>query len=107
MGHFFMWYKFFCRYVVVLVFYGPSTLLSSYQVQSVYLSTLFLGKLPRQLPVLSAHSFASSYKMCTAIVTHSLWVSCLLFLLVEWLLSLDHGLAGSNPTGGRILSKPK
>ena len=34
--------------VVVLVFYGPSTLLRSFRVRSVNLSTLFLGKLPRR-----------------------------------------------------------
>ena len=34
--------------IVELVFYGPSTLLRSFQVWSVNLSTLFLGKPPRQ-----------------------------------------------------------
>ena len=35
--------------VVVLVFYGPSTLFRSFRVLSVNLSILFLGKPPRQL----------------------------------------------------------
>ena len=34
--------------VVVLVFYGPSTLFRSFWARSVNLSTLFLGKSPRQ-----------------------------------------------------------
>ena len=34
--------------VVVLVFYGPSTHFRSFQARSVFLSTLFLGKPPRQ-----------------------------------------------------------
>ena len=41
-----------CMYVcmyVVLVFYGPSTLFRSFWARSVNLSTLFLGKPPRQL----------------------------------------------------------
>ena len=41
--------------VVVLVFYGPSTLLRSFRARSVNLSTLFLGNPPMQ--------FASTY--CT------------------------------------------
>ena len=34
--------------VVVLVFYGPSTLFMSFRARSVILSTPFLGKPPRQ-----------------------------------------------------------
>ena len=45
--------------VVVLVFYGPSTLFRSFRARSVYLSTLFLGS----LPVLSAHSLASNWPL--------------------------------------------
>ena len=38
---------FMMNVVVVLVFYGPSTLFRSYRVRSINLSTLFLGKPPR------------------------------------------------------------
>ena len=36
------------RVVVVLVFHGPSTLFRSFWARSVNLSTLFMGKPPRQ-----------------------------------------------------------
>ena len=49
--------------VVVLVFYGPSTLIRSFWVRSVNLSTLYLGKPPRQFPVLSAHSITSNWQL--------------------------------------------
>ena len=44
---------------VELVFYGPSTLLGSFQAWSVNLSTLF----PGSLPILSAHSFTSNRQL--------------------------------------------
>ena len=48
-------------FIVVLVFYGPLTHFRSFLVQSVNLSTLFLGKPDlSSLPVLSAYSFASN-----------------------------------------------
>ena len=43
--------------VVVLVFYGPSTLLRSFWAWSVNLSTLFLGKPPRQFTSTSCTFF--------------------------------------------------
>ena len=49
--------------VVVLVFYGPSTLFRSFWVQSVNLSTMYLGKPPRQFLVLSAHSITSNRQL--------------------------------------------
>ena len=49
--------------VVVLVFYGPSTLFMSFRARSVYLSTLFLGKSPRQLTSTWSHSFASNWQL--------------------------------------------
>ena len=48
--------------LVVLVFYGPSTHFRSFRVRSINLATLFLRKPPRQLPVLSAHSFSSNWR---------------------------------------------
>ena len=45
--------------VVVLVFYGPSTVLRYFRVRSVNLSTQFLGC----FSVLSAHSFASNWQL--------------------------------------------
>ena len=43
----------------VLVFYDPLTLFMSFRARSVNISTLFLGN----LPVLSAHSFASNWQL--------------------------------------------
>ena len=40
-------------WLIVLVFFGPSTHFRSFQARSVNLTTLFLGKLPRQFPILS------------------------------------------------------
>ena len=48
-------------FVVVLVFYGSSTLLRSFRARLVNLSTLFPGNPPRQFTsIVSAHSFASN-----------------------------------------------
>ena len=52
---------FFIKVVVVLVFYGPSTLFRSFQVLSVNLPTLFQGASLGSLPVCSAYSFASNW----------------------------------------------
>ena len=49
--------------LVWFLFYSPSTHFRSFQAWSVNLATLFLGKPPRQLPVLSAHSFASNWQL--------------------------------------------
>ena len=49
--------------LVWFLFYGPSTHFRSFWAWSVTLTTLFLGKPPRHLPVLSAHSFASNWQL--------------------------------------------
>ena len=48
-GFVMLWLSFIkAEIVVVLVFYGPSTHFRSFQVQSINLASLFLGKPPRQ-----------------------------------------------------------
>ena len=61
-----------------LVFYGSSTLLRSFRVRSVNLSTLFPGKPPRQfISIVSAHSFASNSP------AHSSWISGRGIMVIE------------------------
>ena len=49
--------------LVWFLFDGPSTHFRSFRMRSITLSTLFLGKTPGNLPVLSANSFARNWQL--------------------------------------------
>ena len=58
-----------CVVVVVLVFYGPWTHFRSFRVRSVNLSTLFLGKPPRQFISTLVHILSPVTDNCPSIIS--------------------------------------